>query len=102
MDEGGSMIDVSRSILQLRVCVAFCGFAALAGCMVGPDYRTPPAPPADTYTAQPLPEQTASAPGAAGLPQRFAPGQDIPAQWWALFPSEPPAPLIPHALPHTP
>ena len=64
------MINVKRPILQLRLYIAFCGCAALAGCMVGPDYRTPPAPPADTsYTAAPLPEQTASAPGAAGLYQ---------------------------------
>jgi NodT family efflux transporter outer membrane factor (OMF) lipoprotein len=95
------MIDVSRSILQLRVCVAFCGYAALAGCMVGPDYRTPSAPPADTYTAEPL-GQTASAPGAAGLPQRFAPGQEIPAEWWALFHCEPLDALIRQALANSP
>ncbi|KLU25120.1 RND transporter [Caballeronia mineralivorans PML1(12)] len=97
------MINVKRPILQLRLYVAFCGCAALAGCMVGPDYRTPPAPPADTtYTAAPLPEQTASAPGAAGLPQRFAPGQDIPGEWWALFHCEPLDGLIRQALTNSP
>lgn len=60
----------------------------LAGCAVGPDYRRPAAPGGgDSYTPAPLPAQTAAAPGPAGQAQRFVPGQDIPAQWWALFQS---------------
>ncbi|QIE27108.1 Outer membrane protein OprM (plasmid) [Caballeronia sp. SBC1] len=100
------MIDVSRPIVQLRACAALCGCAALAAslasCMVGPDYRTPAAPATDTYTPAPLPEQTASAPGAAGVPQRFAAGQDIPAEWWALFHCEPLDALIRQALANSP
>ena len=100
------MIDVSGLIVQLRACVALCGCAALAAslasCMVGPDYRTPSAPATDTYTPAPLPEQTASAPGAAGLPQHFAAGQDIPAEWWALFHCEPLDALIRQALANSP
>src|SRR6185437_9109251 len=85
-----------------RLCVALCGCAAIAGCMVGPDYRTPPAPDTNAYTASPLPQQTASSPGAAGLPQRFVPGQDIPATWWALFHCEPLDALIRQALTNSP
>ncbi|CAE6779427.1 putative efflux pump outer membrane protein TtgC [Paraburkholderia nemoris] len=97
------MIDViQRIVRQRRLCVALCGCAAVAGCMVGPDYRTPPAPATDTYTASPLPDQTASSPGAAGLPQRFVPGQDIPAAWWALFHCEPLDALIRQALVNSP
>jgi NodT family efflux transporter outer membrane factor (OMF) lipoprotein len=97
------MIDAHQPIVRRRrLCVALCGCAAVAGCMVGPDYRTPPAPATDTYTASPLPEQTASAPGAAGLPQRFVPGQDIPAAWWALFHCEPLDALIRQALVNSP
>ncbi|MGQ7933929.1 efflux transporter outer membrane subunit [Paraburkholderia sp. D1E] len=97
------MIDVNQRIVRrLRVCIALCGSAAVAGCMVGPDYRTPAAPATDTYTASPMPEQTASSPGAAGLPQRFVPGQDIPAAWWALFHCEPLDTLIRQALVNSP
>ncbi|MFP3567394.1 efflux transporter outer membrane subunit [Paraburkholderia sp. SIMBA_030] len=97
------MIDVNpRFVWRRRLCAALCGCAALAGCKVGPDYRSPAAPPTDTYTTTPLPEQTASAPGAAGLPQRFAPGQDIPAAWWALFHCEPLDTLIRDAFANSP
>src|SRR5579863_10306897 len=84
-----------------RYGAALC-CAALSGCMVGPDYRSPAAPPTDHYTVAPLPEQTASAPGAAGVPQRFAPGQDIPAEWWTLFHCEPLDTLIRQALANSP
>src|ERR1700733_8824012 len=97
------MTDVTpRIVRQRRLCVALCGCAAVAGCMVGPDYRSPSAPATDTYTASPLPEQTASSPGAAGLPQRFVPGQDIPAAWWALFHCEPLDTLIHQAVVNSP
>ncbi len=57
----------------------------LFGCAVGPDFA-PPAPPAvNSYTAGPLPAQTASAAVADGEAQRFVRGLDIPGQWWALF-----------------
>jgi NodT family efflux transporter outer membrane factor (OMF) lipoprotein len=67
--------------------------ATLAGCAVGPNFQ-PPDPPkvtdeAHPYTQAPLPAQTASAPGPGGKVQRFALGEDIPAQWWQLFRSEP-------------
>jgi NodT family efflux transporter outer membrane factor (OMF) lipoprotein len=98
------MMDHTQpTVRPWRVGAALCVVgAALAGCMVGPDYHTPAAPRTDGYTATPLPEQTASAPGAAGLPQRFAPGQDIPAAWWALFRCEPLDTLIRQALADSP
>jgi NodT family efflux transporter outer membrane factor (OMF) lipoprotein len=45
---------------------------ALTACMVGPDYHSPAAPAAKGYTSN-------------SLPQDFAMGQDIPAQWWTVF-----------------
>ncbi|RZF31707.1 efflux transporter outer membrane subunit [Paraburkholderia sp. UYCP14C] len=96
------MIDVSQRIVWRRLYVALCGCVALAGCMVGPDYHAPPAPATDTFTATPLPDQTASAPGPAGLPQRFAPAQDIPAAWWTLFHCEPLDALIREAIGNSP
>ena len=100
------MAPTPRTRWIARHGAALCGAAvccaALTGCMVGPDYRSPAAPPTDHYTVAPLPEQTASAPGAAGVPQRFAPGQDIPAEWWTLFHCEPLDTLIRQALANSP
>lgn len=75
---------------------------AFSGCTVGPDYRTPAPPATGTFTSTPLPDQTASAPGAAGVPQQFVAGQDIPAQWWTLFHCEPLDALIREALANSP
>ncbi len=61
----------------------------LAGCVVGPDYHPPNAPSVERYTAQPLPATTGAISGiTAGHAQHFAPGADLPAEWWALFHSE--------------
>jgi NodT family efflux transporter outer membrane factor (OMF) lipoprotein len=69
------------------------GLAAAAlllagGCAVGPDFKRPPAPRAQRYTAEPLPAQTSASEGAAGAAQAYLPGGDIPAQWWTLFRSD--------------
>lgn len=58
--------------------------AALAACG-GEPVRPPDVPITDQYTATPLAAQTASADVAGGQAQQFAPGKDIPAQWWTLF-----------------
>jgi NodT family efflux transporter outer membrane factor (OMF) lipoprotein len=73
----------------------------LAGCVVGPDFKTP-APPAPGALG-PTPATTASAPAAlAGAPQRFAAGGEISRQWWTLFHSEPLDALIDRALAENP
>jgi len=82
--------------------IAIAAAITLTGCMVGPDYHTPAPPPADRYTTTPLPQQTASAPDASGAPQRFAPGDDIPAAWWALFHCEPLDVLVRTSLANSP
>ncbi|HVE07314.1 MAG TPA: efflux transporter outer membrane subunit [Paraburkholderia sp.] len=95
----------SLYLSSARLCATLGGVAAvftLAGCMVGPDYRTPAPPSTDRYTTTPLPQQTASAPDASGAPQRFAPGDDIPAAWWALFHCEPLDALIRTSLANSP
>jgi NodT family efflux transporter outer membrane factor (OMF) lipoprotein len=75
-----------------RKSVALTAVLTLAGCAaVGPDFKSPDAPAAvdgGRYTPEPMPQQTVTAPGAAGEAQRFSPGQDIPAQWWLLFHSD--------------
>lgn len=73
-----------------------------AGCAVGPDFRTPPSPDVKTYTEKPIPGETVSAPDVAGKVQRFMGGDDIPAEWWTLFHSEPLDMLIGRALSESP
>jgi len=78
---------------------------ALTACAVGPDFKPPDAPQAAAdhpYTPAPLPAQTASAPGVGGEPQRFVSGDDIPAQWWQVYRSEPLDQLIRSALARSP
>jgi NodT family efflux transporter outer membrane factor (OMF) lipoprotein len=76
----------------------------LAGCEVGPDFVRPAAPDIEGYTSEPLPVQTASAgPAGAsnvagGIAQRFVARQDIPAQWWTLYESQPLSDLIAEAI----
>ncbi|MQY52086.1 efflux transporter outer membrane subunit [Rhodocyclus gracilis] len=59
--------------------------AALAGCAVGPDFPTPPAPAVTRYTAEALPAATAEAPTLGGVAQRWAEGAEIPLRWWTCF-----------------
>ena len=91
---------------SVRAHVATMLAAGLVGCAVGPDFKSPAAPEvADAsrpYTPDPLPAQTASAPGSAGDAQRFPTGQDIPALWWQVFHSEPLDQLIRSALAQSP
>ncbi len=74
----------------------------LIGCAVGPDFKPPGAPDARTYTAAPLPEETAAAPVAGGQAQRFTMGEEIPHQWWLIFHSEALDSLIGRALVQNP
>lgn len=83
--------------------VALVASAMLSGCVVGPDFRQPESPATNRYTETPIPDQLAAAPGiAGGTPQRFVPGQDLPAQWWGLFHSDALDRLIRQALVDSP
>lgn len=68
-----------------RLLVAGFTATTLAGCMVGPNFRSPAAPAVTTYTASPLPQKTASAPVEGGAPQRFSFTRELASQWWTLF-----------------
>jgi NodT family efflux transporter outer membrane factor (OMF) lipoprotein len=72
--------------------------AFLAGCAVGPDFATPPAPSASSYTTPPLPDTTAAAEVAGGQAQRFVRDLDIPGQWWTLFRSPELSALVEEAI----
>jgi NodT family efflux transporter outer membrane factor (OMF) lipoprotein len=68
----------------------------VAGCMVGPDFKQPPAPPVDRYAA------SATTANAGGDAQRFVTDMQLPAQWWTLFHSPALNQLITQALASNP
>lgn len=74
----------------------------LSGCAVGPDFKAPAAPEAGGYSAKPLPVQTISTPVGQGEAQTFKTGQDVAADWWHLFRSEPLNRLVEQALANNP
>src|SRR5215469_13767501 len=76
--------------------------AALTGCTVGPRYHPPAPPTATTYTPEPQPTDTTSAPGNAGSVQRLNSAADVPAQWWTLFQSPQLDRMVREALEHSP
>lgn len=74
----------------------------VSGCAVGPDFKTPDAPQTESYTAQPLPAQTAATAVAGGNAQTFAIGKELPTQWWALFGSDKLDALVTQAFANSP
>jgi NodT family efflux transporter outer membrane factor (OMF) lipoprotein len=88
-----------RPILGAALLVA----GGLSACAVGPNFKTPEAPPkAGFVPAGQSPSQTSAAEGPAGEAQRFVEGLDIPGQWWTLFQSAELNALIAQALAHSP
>jgi NodT family efflux transporter outer membrane factor (OMF) lipoprotein len=75
--------------------------AGLCGCSVGPDFHRPAPPDTDHYVAG-APIQTVGAPGSAAPTQTLVAEQDIPAQWWSLFHSDPLDTLVRSALHDSP
>ncbi|NCT66551.1 MAG: efflux transporter outer membrane subunit [Rhodanobacteraceae bacterium] len=65
--------------------LALAATFVLAGCAVGPDFRTPPPPSAQAFTAEPLPATTAAADVPTGDAQRFLEGEGVPERWWTHF-----------------
>jgi NodT family efflux transporter outer membrane factor (OMF) lipoprotein len=70
----------------------------VAGCAVGPNYKKPPAPDVNEYTAAPLVATAATDNVPGGRAQHFANGVDISADWWTLFHSGPLNQLIEESL----
>src|SRR5215469_450987 len=90
---------MSRARMTLPGLIVLSGLLFIAGCVVGPRYRRPSLPPAQTYSPAPLPPSTAAAPGiATGAAQSFDPTGTIAAQWWTLFRSPALDALIRHAF----
>lgn len=66
----------------VRALTALILAGLLAGCAVGPDFKRPAVPGVLSYTAAPLPAQTASASTAFGDAQHFSAGASVSSQWW--------------------
>jgi hypothetical protein len=66
---------------RMAACWAALGLCAC----VGPDFHRPPPPRIDRYTADPLPPQTATAPGPGGEAQKFLAEKEVPRDWWTRF-----------------
>jgi NodT family efflux transporter outer membrane factor (OMF) lipoprotein len=78
------------------------GPALLAACAVGPDFKKPAAPDAQSYAPQPLPDTTATAAVDGGDAQHFVMGRDIPFAWWKEFGSPKLDALVEQALKNNP
>lgn len=71
----------------------------VSGCAVGPDFKRPEAPKANSYfSSGAMPRPTDSAAVAAGESQRFDVKAKIPFDWWTLFKSPQIDALIRHAF----
>jgi NodT family efflux transporter outer membrane factor (OMF) lipoprotein len=102
-------MDCSRSSYALRhLGLSVSIGLMLAGCAVGPDFKTP-APPqgvGKVYGSAELPANTEAVTspdaGSTGAAQHIKYGQELPEQWWTLFHSEALDQLIRSALKQNP
>ncbi|NKF22775.1 efflux transporter outer membrane subunit [Solimonas marina] len=94
---------MKTSISKTAVAAAAAALTlAMAGCAVGPDYKTPAPDQATTYTAGELAKKTVATPVAGGEAQTLEFGAEIPAQWWSLFGSDLISKRIDQAFAHSP
>jgi NodT family efflux transporter outer membrane factor (OMF) lipoprotein len=93
----------NRSNRDAISCAAAFGLAVvLAGCAVGPDFKSPDAPKTEGYTVEKLKPRTSAADIHRGEVQRFVSELDIPGQWWSLYHSEALNTLIAKAIENSP
>ena len=60
----------------------------IAGCAVGPDFKSPDSPKLTRYTEKPIPDQMVSTPNVpGGAAQSFEHDADVPDKWWKLYQS---------------
>ena len=98
MTEAIEAISSSASPRRALPLIAASASLWIAGCVVGPDFKTPVAPDADGYTSRPLSTTVASRNVAGGEAQRFVQAGDIAGDWWVLFHSKPLNALIEQSL----
>lgn len=76
--------------------------AVLAGCAVGPEFRSPAPPETGAYLPDRLPAATASANTPTGDAQRFLEGTSPPDRWWVNFGNDELSQRIEQALTNSP
>jgi NodT family efflux transporter outer membrane factor (OMF) lipoprotein len=76
--------------------------ALLAGCAVGPDFKTPPVPEVGNYAPASLSPTSGTTNVTGGESQHFVSGSDIAGDWWTLFHSKPLNDLIELSLSNNP
>ncbi|MPT23698.1 MAG: histidine kinase, partial [Starkeya sp.] len=64
---------------------ALVGVLLLGGCMVGPNFQAPPAPPVSGYTVEPRLKPAMATDVTGGAPQSFVTALDVGGQWWREF-----------------
>ena len=96
-----SFSDPSRALgaRNTLFCVAIS--AALTACALGPNSLARAAGDRTLHSGE-QPQATTDAPGTAGTVQTFVADRDIPADWWALFQSEPLDGLVRQSLRDSP
>ena len=93
----------SQWVRSLKAGVSVLAVTAfLTSCAVGPDFKSPAAPPVGGYTKEPLETRTSSSDAPTGQSQRLVQGRDIPQEWWALFKSPALNTLIKRSLKNNP
>lgn len=91
------------TLSRVATLAAACVVVLVSGCMVGPDFKRPPAPEVEGYTATPLQTTVPGINGAkGGSAQHLNIGADIPAQWWTMFHSPELNALVVEALKSNP
>jgi NodT family efflux transporter outer membrane factor (OMF) lipoprotein len=102
VSEGAGAAYPVAQVWRIYATISLTATLLLAACAVGPNFKRPQSPQTASYTAEPLPPQTAASQGPAGAAQTFAYGDDIPAQWWNLFHSEQLNSLVERSLESSP
>ncbi len=91
--------------LNLRI-TALAGMAIIttlfSGCMLGPDFTSPPGPDTEGYTPGKQAKRITTKSSKSGAAQSLALGKGIQGQWWTLFRSPPLTKLIGQAMKHSP
>jgi NodT family efflux transporter outer membrane factor (OMF) lipoprotein len=85
----------------LHRTAAVVAMLAVAGCVVGPNFQTPPALAVNSYIANQRAATTGSGTGAAAA-QAFHPGVQLPQAWWRAFGSAALDALVERALTNSP
>src|ERR1700760_4227647 len=85
----------------LALLNAAMALLAVGGCVVGPDFKSPPPPSVTQYTA---PDEVSPAPpdSATQTPQSLMLGSELTGDWWSLFESSDLDQLVKQAIAGSP